>query len=189
MPQVASDTASNAAQLEHRASRGTAYLIWACALAVVSLIIACIVLAPLAASTNHSLISLALYRAFANLCHQIPERSFYLYGSPLAVCARCWGLYGGFALGFALYPVFGSLTRAVMPHRCWLLLAAVPTSVDFLLGFLGIWENTHVSRGLTGALLGMTSALYVVPGVLDLSHLDWRTALAASDRKSSSSHS
>jgi uncharacterized membrane protein len=35
---------------------------------------------------------------FSSICHQIPERSFQLAGEPLAVCARCTGIYFGFAL-------------------------------------------------------------------------------------------
>lgn len=185
VPQVARDAMTNIVPLEQTPSRRMAYLVWASAVMIVSLLISSIVFAPLATTTNHPLLSLALYQAFSNLCHQMPERSFHLHGAPLAVCARCWGLYGGFALAFALYPLAGSLTRPVTPHRRWLLLAAVPTSVDFLLGFLGIWENTHLSRALTGALLGAVSALYVVPGVVSLGGGDWRSMLAIRKRRTS----
>lgn len=171
VPQVARDSTVVAGATVRTGAPRTAYLVWACALVVVAMLIGSIVLAPLAASTGHKFFSLALYKAFANLCHQMPERSYHFYGEPLAVCARCWGLHAGFALGFAIYPMFRSLTPInAMPHRYWLLLAATPTSVDFLLGFTGIWANTHGSRALTGALLGATSALYVVPGVVELAN-------------------
>jgi hypothetical protein len=55
-----------------------------------------------------------------------------------------------------------------MPGRAWLLAAALPTAVDFALGFFGVWENTHLSRFLTALLLGAVTAFYVVPGVVDL---------------------
>jgi hypothetical protein len=41
-------------------------------------------------------------------------------------------------------------------------------AVDFGLTFLGIWENTHTSRLLTGLLLGSVSVFYVMPGVAEL---------------------
>ncbi len=50
-----------------------------------------------------------------------------------------------------------------------LLLAAAPLGIDFSLTFFGIWENTHTSRLLTGALLGSVAVFYVVPGLMDLS--------------------
>jgi len=42
-------------------------------------------------------------------------------------------------------------------------------AIDFTLGYLGIWENTHTSRLLTGALLGSVVVFYVMPGIVDLS--------------------
>lgn len=110
-----------------------------------------------------------IYRAFGFLCHQIPERSFHIEGHALGVCARCTGIYAGFATSVLFYPLFRSLKRADAPARIWLLLACVPIAVDFALGYFGIWANTHFSRFITGAIFGATCALFVVPGFLDLS--------------------
>jgi hypothetical protein len=60
-----------------------------------------------------------------------------------------------------------------------LLLAAIPLLVDFSLTFLGIWENTHTSRLLTGALLGSVAVFYVMPGIIDLSLRGLRTPAPA----------
>ncbi|PYS78801.1 MAG: hypothetical protein DMF66_05055, partial [Acidobacteria bacterium] len=49
-----------------------------------------------------------------------------------------------------------------------------PTTLDFALGFFGVWENTHLSRFLTALLLGVVSAFYIVPGLVDLSLTPWR---------------
>ena len=48
----------------------------------------------------------------------------------------------------------------------------------FFAGFFGIWENTHLSRFLTGALLGSVAVFYVVPGLLDLRLKEWRQLLS-----------
>jgi len=50
-----------------------------------------------------------------------------------------------------------------------LILAALPLAIDFSLTFFGIWENTHTTRLLTGALLGSVAVFYVMPGIVDLS--------------------
>ena len=111
-----------------------------------------------------------MYGGFAVVCHQISARAFHVAGEPLAVCARCLGLYAGALAGAALYPLaVRPLARGEMPARAWLVAAAVPTSVDFALGFFGVWENTHASRFLTASLLGAVLAFYVVPGLVDLS--------------------
>jgi hypothetical protein len=41
--------------------------------------------------------------------------------------------------------------------------------VDFVLGFFGVWENTHASRFLTALPLGVALAFCAVPGLVDLS--------------------
>jgi uncharacterized membrane protein len=138
-------------------------------LALLSLIIG----APLALSAGHPFWGLTIYRSFSYVCHQIPERSFFIAGHQFAVCARCTGLYAGFAVATIFYPLVRSLRRISAPPRKWLFIAAAPLAADFTVGFLGIWENTHSSRFITGALLGSVSVFYVIPGLMDLSLRKW----------------
>jgi uncharacterized membrane protein len=150
-------------------------IIAACALMVLLLI----VIAPLAAAGNHNLLAFSIYRIFANVCHQLPERSFYLAGHQFAVCARCTGLYAGFTLAVFFYPLIRPIKTTVSPPRTWLFVAAVPLAVDFSLGFLGIWQNTHTSRLLSGFLLGAASVFYIMPGIAELSSRHWRKSSPA----------
>ena len=61
------------------------------------------------------------------------------------------------------------------PRPSWLLYAAIPLAIDFGVNFFGLWQNTHTSRLLTGALLGGAVVFYVVPGIIDLSTRFGRT--------------
>lgn len=128
-----------------------------------------LIAAPLAQANGFKLLSFVLYEAFSHLCHQAPERSFFIAGHPFAVCARCTGLYAGFAVAVALYPLLTFLKRTDTPERKWLFIAAAPLAIDFALGFLGIWENTHFSRFSTGAILGAVTVFFVMPGLVQLS--------------------
>lgn len=130
--------------------------------------------APLALAGGHNVFALAVYGAFGHLCHQIPERSFFIAGHQFAVCARCTGIYAGFTVATLGYPLLRSLRHIDTPPRRWLFLSAVPLAIDFSLGFFGLWENTHLSRFLTGALLGSVAVFYVMPGLLDLNIRQWR---------------
>jgi uncharacterized membrane protein len=141
---------------------------WAGAAAFGLLVVGLVTLAPVLRARGSVLLSQFIYQGFSTACHQIPERSFNVEGFPLAVCARCFGLYAGAAFGVFAYPLLRSLSRTDAPGRAWLMWAALPTSVDFALGVLGIWENTHLSRFLTALLLGAASAFYIVPGVVGL---------------------
>jgi uncharacterized membrane protein len=128
-----------------------------------------LVAAPVGKANGVQWLSFAVYQAFSHVCHQIPERSFYIAGYPLAVCARCTGLYVGFAVAVAFYPLTTSLKRTHTPERKWLFIAAAPLGIDFALGFFGIWENSHLSRLLTGLLLGAVSVFFILPGLVQLS--------------------
>ncbi len=133
-----------------------------------------IIYAPLAVESGHHFVAVAIYKAFSSVCHQIPERSFKIFGSALAVCARCTGIYAGLTAGFLIYPLFRSLRSSESFSRIFLLLAPVPTGIDFLLGAMGIWQNTHLSRSVTGAILGIVCAFFIVPGLVDLAQIEWK---------------
>lgn len=144
-------------------------MFWAMSATAVTLLVLLVVMAPLAVAAGHTDIARGIYRAFGALCHQLPERSYFIDGHKLAVCSRCTGLYAGFALTLLVYPLVRSLRTTATPARKWLALAALPTFIDFSLTFFGIWENTHTSRLLTGFLLGSAVVFYVMPGVVELS--------------------
>ncbi|MGH9969494.1 MAG: DUF2085 domain-containing protein [Pyrinomonadaceae bacterium] len=144
-------------------------IVWGTAVTVALLLVTLILGAPLAQANGYRILSFGIYEAFSYVCHQAPERSFFIAGHKLAVCARCAGLYGGFAGALILYPLITRLRRTDAPERKWLFIAAAPLAIDFSLGLFGIWENTHFSRFLTGALLGAVVVFYIMPGLVDLS--------------------
>lgn len=95
------------------------------------------------------------YDCFASLCHQLPERSIQLWGNPLAVCARCSGLYFGFWLGLLIVPSLKTLSRQILAHPRLLILFALPMVADLLL------TNTVASRLISGATASFPVALFV----------------------------
>lgn len=148
-------------------------LMWFIAAAGSVAMLSLIIGAPLALQAGHPFWGLTIYRAFSYVCHQIPERSFFIAGHQFAVCSRCTGLYTGFTVATVVYPLVRSLRQTEAPPRKWLFIAAAPLAIDFTVGFLGIWENTQSSRFATGALLGAVAVFYVMPGLMDLSLREW----------------
>jgi len=128
--------------------------------------LAVIVAPPILLAHGHGQTAMALYHGLSGICHQIPSRSFHLYGFPLAVCSRCTGIYLGFTLAGLLYPLVPGLQNGVKLPKFWVIVALLPMLIDFSLGYFGILENTFVSRTVTGALAGAAAAFYLLPDVV-----------------------
>jgi uncharacterized membrane protein len=105
--------------------------------------------------------SLGVYGLGSMICHQRPERSFHLLTAQLPVCARCTGIYLGAAL-VAVWP--RPVPRALSPLTC-VTIASLPTLAT--LGYEWIMRVTpsNLTRGLTGAILGVAVALVLFDAV------------------------
>ena len=154
--------------------RVSSLLVWMIAASLTLAFVSLVVIAPVARARGFNFSALLIYEAFGKVCNRIPARSFYIEGHAFAVCARCTGIYFGFAMGVLLYPLVRSLNNVNAPARKWLLIGLAPTALDFALDLLGLRTNTHLSRSVTGALAGAVVAFYVVPGLMDLSRMSFR---------------
>ena len=137
-------------------------------LAVVLVWVSLILIAPIAKANGFVAISSPLYHFFSFICHQIPERSFHVEGEQFGVCSRCFGVYFGLLFGFAVYPLWRPIDGIEPLPRFWLFLSLIPISVDWSLTIFGIWENTHVSRFITGMILGVACASFIVPALVEI---------------------
>jgi hypothetical protein len=77
-------------------------------------------------------------------------------------------LYAGLALATLSYPLFRSLRSTDTPSIIWLFASAAPLAIDFSLTYFGVWQNTHFTRFTTGALFGAVAAIFILPGVIEL---------------------
>lgn len=107
-------------------------------------------------------------KLFSPICHQIMDRCFWLWNYPLAVCARCSGIYFGVLLGTLFYPLLKNYQKSELLPRRYLVVMLLPTTIDFLLGFFHVLENTHFSRAFTGVLAGFALAFYITPAIINL---------------------
>lgn len=153
-------------QLLKQSSQQSARQLYALLLLLTLIWLGLIAAAPLLLHSEHPWPALVLYRSFAVVCHQRPDRSFHLFDLPLAVCARCTGIYAGFLLGLLLCPLARRLEDDTLPQRKWLWLAVVPMLLDVAGNEIGLFTNTFASRLLTGLLAGAVTAFYLWPGLL-----------------------
>ena len=148
--------------------RRRAFFVWSLFSFLVAVWVFLIALAPIAEANNLSNISSPIYNFFGYLCHQNSARSFHLYEHAFAVCSRCFGVYFGLFFGFMVYPFLRSMGETEPLPRFWLFAAMIPMAIDWLLGVFEIWENTHLSRLLTGAILGATCAVFIIPALIEI---------------------
>jgi len=113
-------------------------------------------------------LSALLYAVFAPLCHQDSGRCLHLAGYPMAVCGRCFGIDGGFALGALLYPFFRGFARPSPPAIRTLLLASLPIALDGAGNILGLWSSPIGVRFATGLLWGTVLPPYFIAGLHEL---------------------
>ncbi len=148
--------------------RSQAFRVWGVTVGVVFLWVFAIVLAPVALENGWIAVSSPLYTFFSYICHQLSDRSLHLDGHPLAVCSRCFGVYFGLFAGLLAYPLWRTIEEVEPLARFWLFLSLVPMGIDWSLTVFGIWENTHLSRFITGLILGAACATYIVPAIVEI---------------------
>jgi len=148
--------------------RKQAFRVWIIGLLVVLAWVLLIVAVPILKANGLAAVSSPLYYFFSFLCHQIPERSLHIEGEQFAVCSRCFGVYFGLFFGFALYPLWRNISETEPLPKVWLFLSLIPVSVDWSLTFFGIWENTHLSRFLTGMIVGVACSTFIVPSLVEI---------------------
>ena len=109
-----------------------------------------------------------VYAVFSPVCHQIPSRSFHILGQPLAVCARCLGIYSGFLSGVVLYPFLRGFLEVSVPRTRLFILVSLPIGLDTLGNFIGLWSTANEVRFATGLLWGAILPFYFITGLADL---------------------
>ena len=110
--------------------------------------------APYLALSSYSAFAFLIVLFFSPVCHQDPARSFWIFGAPVAVCARCLGIYLGAAAG-AWIPASRRLLLSGLALFAALNLADVLTEA-------AAWHgNWKLVRFVLGALMGMVAASLV----------------------------
>ena len=108
-----------------------------------------------------------IYPIFAPTCHQAPSRCFHLWGHPLAVCARCLGIYFGFLGGTLLYPLIRGFEGLSMPRLKTFALVTIPIAIDTLGNILTLWSSPAGLRFCLGVLWGSILPFFFITGIAD----------------------
>lgn len=107
------------------------------------------------------------YKIGYAICHQLPERSFFVYDNSFPLCARCTGIYIGMFIAFLFY-FFTKIIKnkkPILPPPLWVNIFSV--SFILLMAFQAIssifidypWDKEI--RFITGILFGFSLPWYL----------------------------
>lgn len=160
-----------------------AFRVWTISSLVVFAWVLLIVGVPVAKANGFATVSSPLHYFFSFICHQIPDRSLHITGEPFAVCSRCFGIYFGLLFGFLIYPLWRNIEEIEPLSRFWLFLSLIPISLDWSLTFFRLWQNTHLSRSLTGMIVGVACSTFIIPSLVDITrNFSYRKRISTQSR-------
>jgi uncharacterized membrane protein len=164
--------AAEAAPLQSE-NRSTLVICWGWWTFVPIALLGAALAAPYFSTHGFVILAFVLQRGFALVCHQRPERSFWIFGAPVAVCARCLGIYVGAAIGL--------LMRAPRSIAMRLLIAAaVINALDAVAEVVGLHGNWMAVRFALGLLLGAAGTLLILSSMPRVSSAKTRSGVGAS---------
>lgn len=122
--------------------------------------------------TPEGIVGKAIAIGFA-ICHRIAERSFQIDGVPLALCARCTGIYLGVLVGYLIAIARGRLRAGRLPGRAIILtligfgvamgLDGVNSYVQLFPGTQGVYPAHNTLRLITGMYCGIAIIHLMLP--------------------------
>ena len=96
------------------------------------------------------------------VCHQDPTRSFRLFDVTLPVCSRCTAVYLGLFGGIVGFPLIRNCVGLTNRIRYLIGTSTILLGLDVALDVAGLWQNSFLSRSISGGVLGLTYGLGIL---------------------------
>jgi len=119
----------------------------------------------------------AIFAVYSLACHQLPQRSYFIFGEQVGLCQRDVAIYGSIFLSGLAFAALRNRLRP-LPWPVFLALIA-PMAIDGGTQLVGIRESTWELRTFTGALFGIASVWLTYPH-LEAALEPWRRRPEAS---------
>ncbi len=107
------------------------------------------------------------------LCHQLPERSFFIHEHQTPLCARCTGMYLGFLTGLIFLIIRRRTHAARMPSTSVISaligfitimgIDGINSTISIIPGAPQLYHTTNIHRIVTGSLFGIAMCLLFFP--------------------------
>ncbi len=107
------------------------------------------------------------------LCHQLPERSFFIHEHQTPLCARCTGMYLGFFIGLIFLIIRRRTHSARMPTTAIISVLigfitimgidGINSTISIIPGAPQLYHTTNIHRIVTGTLFGIAMCMLFFP--------------------------
>jgi uncharacterized membrane protein len=107
------------------------------------------------------------------LCHQLPQRSFFIHEHQTPLCARCTGMYLGFTIGLIFLIIRRRTHAARMPTTAIIAVLigfmtimgidGINSTISIIPGAPQLYHTTNLHRIVTGTLFGIAMCLLFFP--------------------------
>jgi uncharacterized membrane protein len=104
------------------------------------------------------------YSIMRKICHQRPDRSFFIFGKKLPLCARCLGIYLSFFVGIiiAILNIDWLMNFKFLQIIIFLVVGITPLLIDGFTQLYKLRESNNILRLITGALMGFVCSVFLV---------------------------
>jgi uncharacterized membrane protein len=118
-------------------------------------------LAPILMASGYSGPANLIYSAYRFACHQLPSRSYFIFGQQVAYCHRDTAIYTTLFVAILLF----ALVRHRIKPLPWQGYVAfiTPMAIDGITQLFGLRTSNWQLRTITGALFGLGSAWLALP--------------------------
>jgi uncharacterized membrane protein len=107
------------------------------------------------------------------LCHQLPDRSFFIHEHQSPLCARCTGMYLGFSIGLIFLIIRRRTHAARMPTTAIIAVLigfmtimgidGINSTISIIPGAPQLYHTTNIHRIVTGSLFGIAMCMLFFP--------------------------
>ncbi len=102
-----------------------------------------------------------LFKVYQPFCHQMPERSFFIFGYQVSYCQRDVAIYTSIFLGGLLFARLRPRLPGLSPR--WYAVLILPMALDGFTQLFGLRESTWELRVITGTLFGLATVWLLYP--------------------------
>jgi len=101
------------------------------------------------------------------ICHQYPSRCFYIFGSNMGLCARCFTIY----LTLTFYCILYSFFDLKLRPKSKLIISIsliIPLFIDGITQYYGFRQSNNFLRFITGVLAGSGLSIIFVSSYINV---------------------